>query len=72
MLLFRSEEHVARWCRTWKFPRGATFSLRQGERLAKAWYGDRLSPNWHPFSLQQAQAVLNKVGLRSKFWCLTS
>ena len=72
MLLFRSEEHVARWCRIWKLPRGAIFSLRQGERLAKAWYGDRLSPNWQPFSPQQAQAVLHKVGLRSKFWRLTS
>jgi len=72
MLLFRSEEHVARWCRTWKIPRGASLSLRQGERLAKAWYGDRLSPHWRPFSPQQAQAVLNKVGLRSNFWRLQS
>jgi hypothetical protein len=72
MLLFRSEEHVARWCRIWKLPRGAIFALRQGERLAKGWYGDRLSPNWQPFSAQQAQAVLRKVGLRSKFWRLTS
>jgi hypothetical protein len=70
MLLFRSEEHVARWCRTWKIPHGAAFSLQQGMRLAKAWYGDRLSPKWRSFSPQQAQAVLNKVGLRSAFWRL--
>jgi hypothetical protein len=72
MLLFRSEEHVARWCRTWKISRGAVFSLNQGLRLAKAWYGDRLSPQWRPFSPQQAQAALGKVGLRSAFWCLAS
>jgi hypothetical protein len=72
MLLFRSEEHVARWCRVWKIPRGAIFSIRVGQRLAKAWYGDRLSRNWQPFSPQQAQAVLNKVGLRSNFWRLQS
>ena len=70
MLLFRSEEHVARWCRVWKISRGAVFSLQQGLRLAKAWYGDRLSPNWHPFSSPQAQVVLNRAGLRSKFWRL--
>ena len=72
MLLFRSEEHVARWCRIWKIPRGAAFSTKQGLRLAKAWYGDRLSRNWRPFSSQQGQAVLNQVGLRSQFWRLTS
>jgi hypothetical protein len=70
MLLFRSEEHVARWCRTWKIPRGATLTLHQGWRLVKAWYSDRLSPGWQPFSPQQAQAALNKVGLRSSFWRL--
>ena len=72
MLLFRSEEHVARWCRTWKIPRGAVFSLNQGLCLAEAWYGDRLSSKWRPFSTQQAQAVLSEVGLRSAFWRLPS
>ncbi len=72
MLLFRSEEHVARWCRIWKLRRGAVFSPQQGLRLAKAWYGDRLSPKWRPFSPQQAQATLNNVGLRSAFWRLSS
>ncbi len=72
MLLFRSEEHVARWYRIWKLRRGAVFSLNQGLRLAEAWYGDRLSPKWRPFSPQQAQAALNSVGLRSAFWRLAS
>jgi hypothetical protein len=71
MLLFRSEEHVTRWCRTWKLRRGAVFSLNQGLRLAKAWYGDRLSPSWRPFSPEEAQAALTGVGLRSSFWQLT-
>jgi hypothetical protein len=70
MLLFRSEEHIARWCRAWKMRRGAAFSLNQGLRLAKAWYGDRLSRDWRPFSPPQAQAVLNQAGLRSAFWRL--
>jgi hypothetical protein len=70
MLLFRSEEHVARWCRMWNRPRGAVFSLQQGLRLAEVWYGNRLSPSWRPFSVDQAQAALSSVGLRSSFWQL--
>src|SRR5438876_12432566 len=41
MLLFRSEEHVARWCRIWKLRRGAVFSLQQGLRLAKACWSEK-------------------------------
>ena len=72
MLLFRSEEHVARWCETWKLPRGATLTLAHGWRLAKAWYGDRLSPEWRPKSAAESQALLCSVGLRAKFWQLTA
>jgi len=71
MLLFRSEEHVTRWCRTWKIKRGAVLSLSQGLRLANVWYSDRMSPAWRPFSPPQAQAALNKIGLRSQFWRLS-
>src|SRR2546427_3236184 len=48
MLLFRSEQHVDRWCKQWNRPRGGILSLQQGCRLAKEWYGDRLSPAWRP------------------------
>jgi Alkylmercury lyase len=68
MLLFRSEEHVARWCRIWSIPRGAVFTLEQGWTLAKAWYGDRLSPHWRPKSAEEAEALFRKIGLRSPFW----
>ncbi len=70
MLLFRSDEHLTRWCKTWKQPHGATLTLAQGWNLAKAWYGDRLSPRWRPASPEQAQKMLGSVGLRSKFWRL--
>ena len=47
MLLFRSEEHVDRWCRQGKLPRGALLTLEQGRRLAQSWYGpDRREPTW--------------------------
>ena len=71
MLLFRSEQHVDRWCRQWNRPRGGTLSLEQGWRLAQLWYGDRLSPDWRPKSVAQAEAVFTEVGLVGEFWKLT-
>ena len=34
MLLFRSEEHIDRWCKSWDLPRGATLSPRQTWKLS--------------------------------------
>jgi len=70
MLLFRSEPHVDRWCRQWKRQRGGILSLDQGWRLAQAWYGDRLSPDWRPKTVDQAQALFAEIGLRGPFWRL--
>jgi hypothetical protein len=70
ILLFRSEQHVDRWCRQWNRERGGTFSLKQGWDLAGLWYGDRLSPKWRPFNAREAQQVFAKVGLSGEFWSL--
>jgi Alkylmercury lyase len=70
MLLFRSEEHVDRWCKQWNRPRGGTMSLAQGWMLAQLWYGDRLAPEWRVKSAQEAQAVFSQVGLTADFWQL--
>ncbi len=68
MLLFRSEEHVDRWRKEWKQPSGAILSLGQGWKLAKAWYSDRLDPDWRPKTNEEAQAVFSELGLRGPFW----
>lgn len=70
MLLFRSEQHVDRWCAQWNRPRGGTLSLLQGWRLAKGWYGDRLSPTWRPKTVGEAQTAFAGIGLVSDFWQL--
>jgi hypothetical protein len=70
MLLFRSEQHVDRWCRQWNRELGGMLSLEQGWHLARLWYGDRLSPAWRPFNAQEAQDVFAKVGLKGDFWDL--
>ena len=68
MLLFRSEQHVERWCRQWKRERGGVFSVEQGWKLALQWYGDRLDANWAPLSHRAAEAVFERCGLAGDFY----
>jgi hypothetical protein len=71
MLLFRSEEHVVRWCELWKQPRGATFSAEQAWRLACAWYAaDRRQPAWRRKTIDEAEAIFGTLGFTSDFWRL--
>ena len=71
MLLFRSEEHVERWCRTWRMDRGGTLSPEQLWALARAWYApDRRKPEWRRPLVQQARTIFSAAGLTSDFWML--
>ena len=65
MLLFRSEEHIERWCRSWNLPRGATLTLDQGWRLAQAWYGpDRRMPDWRRKTVDEAEELFEELYLK--------
>lgn len=68
MLLFRSEQHVDRWCRQWKRERGGVFSLQQGWELAQKWYGNRMDPDWRPLSHAEAEKVFESCGLTGEFY----
>ena len=70
MNLFRSEEHVARWLDANGYEAGATLTAEKMCELAQAWWGDRLSPDWHPHTLEQNQAILDGLGLTGEFWRL--
>jgi hypothetical protein len=70
MLAFRSEEHVDRWCRTRRIPRGACFSLEQAWQLGRAWYADRLSPDWRRATSAEAEDIFAGIGLTGDFWGL--
>ena len=39
-------------------------------KLAHAWYGDRLDPDWRPHSVEQNQRILESFGLTGDFWRL--
>ena len=68
MNLFRSEEHVQRWLGD-REP-GATLPVTLLAALARAWWGDRLAPDWHPHSREQNQAILDGLGLTGDVWAL--
>jgi hypothetical protein len=71
MNLFRSEEHVARWLDTNGHTEpGATITAGKMCKLADAWWGDRLSPDWRPRSPDESQAILERFGLTGEFWRL--
>ena len=45
-------------------------TIDQLERLAQAWYGDRLDPEWRPRSAGESQRILEDCGLSGEFWRL--
>ena len=67
MLLFRSEEHVDRWCAQWNQPRGEVITLAQGWGLG-AWYKDRLDPTFQRKNADEIEAFFTGIGLTSAFW----
>jgi hypothetical protein len=71
MLLFRSEEHIDRWCAAWRLGRGAVLSLDTGWKLAQAWYGpDRREPAWRRRTLAEIEPLFAELELTSSFWSL--
>ena len=70
MLLFRSEEHVARWCSARALPHGATLTLEQCWRLARGWYKDKVKPDWRRHTLEETEALMTECGLTGPFWNL--
>jgi hypothetical protein len=71
MLLFRSEEHVDRWCGTWQLPRGALLTPQQTWKLAHAWYSsDRRDPAWRRRTVEETESLLASLGLTGAFWSL--
>lgn len=72
MLLFRSEDHVDRWCADRTIQKGAVFTPAQMWTVATLWHGRRLDPDWRRFTPDEAQAVFEAAGLTGPFWRLDS
>jgi len=50
--------------------RGAVLSLEQMWALVQPWYAGRMSGDWRGRTAQDAQAILDRVGLTGPFWKL--
>lgn len=70
MLLFRDEEHIDIWRTQWSQPRGAMITIDQAWRLAVAWYGNKMDPQWVRATLDETEALLADIGLTGPFWNL--
>jgi len=68
MLLFRSEEHVERWCRTRSLPKRPLVSLDQLWELSVAWYSNRLTPEARRPVGAEIREIFDRLGLTDPFW----
>jgi hypothetical protein len=68
MLLFRSGEHVASWCRTRLLPVNPLVTMDQLWQLSLAWYANRLTESSRRPMGDEVRQILSVVGLRGPFW----
>jgi hypothetical protein len=68
MLLFRSEEHIRKWCKRKDLPEGEVLTPEQIWELSKLWYHNRLSVDYHGRTAEQAAEIFRQAGLQSPFW----
>ena len=68
MLFFRSEEHVAEWCRENKTPMRPVVTMSQLWGLASAWYSSRLRLDSRRPQPDEMRAIFERLGLTGPFW----
>ncbi|MDH2430699.1 organomercurial lyase [Sphaerisporangium sp. TRM90804] len=66
--LFCSEEHVGRWLRVTRSPRGALLDMRTLWLLATRWYTGRLTKEYRRRTPDEARALFQELGLAGPFW----
>ena len=49
-------------------PRGEALTLPKTWKLARAWYSDRLSPDFEGRTTEQAEEIFGSIGLGGVFW----
>ena len=68
MLLFRSEETVARWCEARGAPKRPIINLDQLWYLAETWYENRLTVESRRPAPDEMVKIFTQVGLDDAFW----
>jgi hypothetical protein len=72
VLAFRAKKEIHEWCVRHRLPHGEDVRIEQVARLAKLWYGSHADPNWHKWTIAEAQEIFQSAGLVSDFWALGS
>jgi hypothetical protein len=70
MLLFRSEEHVERWCRVHGLSQRPLVTLDQLWQLAVTWYGNRLTVESRRPVGDEVRRIFQAIGLTGEFWAI--
>ena len=68
MLLFRSEEMVARWCAARGLTMQPLVNLNQLWYLAVTWYGNRLTVDSRRPGADEMGEIFARIGLEGPFW----
>lgn len=68
MLLFRSEENVAKWCEMRGLPIRPMLNLKQLWHLATTWYGNRLTFESRRPAPEEMVEIFAGIGLEGEFW----
>src|ERR1700722_6604044 len=55
VLPFRSPEEIRAWCERHRLPYGEAVPLQQVARLARLWYRSHGDPQWHKWTVAEAQ-----------------
>ncbi|MEM7202939.1 MAG: alkylmercury lyase family protein [Planctomycetota bacterium] len=71
-LVFESREDVGPWCERHGQPHGDVQPLATVRRLARAWYGGHLAPDWEKWSCSQAVEIFSSLGLDGPTWQLAT
>ena len=68
MLLFRDEAQVLDWCERHGIAKGDVQPIAAVWELAKRWYGNHLNPDWVKWSIPEARAIFESLGLTHPVW----
>lgn len=67
---FAEEDDVAAWCARHDLPRGDVAPIERVYALASAWYGGYLREDWRKWSVDEASAIFQQVGLVGETWAM--
>jgi hypothetical protein len=70
VLPFARAEDVPAWSARHGIPRGDVVPLGRVLELARPWYGGHLREDWRKWTLDEAQAIFQRVGLGGEVWSL--